>query len=292
MYNTDLPTRAQLPSSAALMRSTIIAAVTAAALLVTVVLPAEYAIDPTGFGRMVGLAQKGEIKQQLALEAAADAAAAATPAPSAQPAPEANSGAILRALRAVDGRLASLEVKVTGLAQRPLPEASGADPVNTEPAARSAAAEPPPVVEAPPVPEALPEMSEPDTVAAVTPAVEPEAPADPEPPAAAAWRDAIAIKLAPGEGAEVKLVVKKGDLIRYAWVVEGGVVNYDLHGKPSQGAVEESSIKKDRGVDADEAELNAPYTGRVGWFWRNRGNKPVTVTLRTGGEYGELKRVQ
>jgi hypothetical protein len=50
MYNTDMPSRAELPSSAQLIRSTIIAAGVAAALLVTVVLPAEYGIDPLGSG--------------------------------------------------------------------------------------------------------------------------------------------------------------------------------------------------------------------------------------------------
>jgi len=39
-------------------------------------MPAEYAIDPTGVGRMLGLTQMGEIKEQLAEEAAADRAAA------------------------------------------------------------------------------------------------------------------------------------------------------------------------------------------------------------------------
>lgn len=27
-----------------------------------------------------------------------------------------------------------------------------------------------------------------------------------------------------------------------------------------------------------------------GWFWRNRGRGPVTVTLRTRGDYRELRR--
>lgn len=72
MYNSDLPTRAELPSTAQLIRSTIIAILAAAAILVTVVLPAEYAIDPTGIGRALGLAEMGEIKQQLAREAEED----------------------------------------------------------------------------------------------------------------------------------------------------------------------------------------------------------------------------
>lgn len=75
MYNTDMPGRADLPTTRQLIRSTLIALAAAAALLVTVVLPAEYAVDPTGAGRLLGLTRMGEIKQQLAEEAAADAAA-------------------------------------------------------------------------------------------------------------------------------------------------------------------------------------------------------------------------
>lgn len=82
MYNTDLPTRAELPSSKQLFRSTAVAAVAAAAILVTVVLPAEYGIDPTGIGRPLGLTEMGELKMQLAAEAEADRVPpAATPGP-------------------------------------------------------------------------------------------------------------------------------------------------------------------------------------------------------------------
>lgn len=80
MYNNDIPTRAELPSAAQLLRSTIIAILAAAVLLVTVVLPAEYAIDPTGIGRVLRLTEMGEIKQQLAAEAEADRARDQAPA--------------------------------------------------------------------------------------------------------------------------------------------------------------------------------------------------------------------
>lgn len=76
MYNTDLPNRAELPSSKQLLRSTVIAAVAAAVILVTIVLPAEFGIDPTGIGRPLGLTEMGEIKRQLAEEAEADHSAA------------------------------------------------------------------------------------------------------------------------------------------------------------------------------------------------------------------------
>lgn len=76
MYNADLPTRAELPTAKQLFRSTLIALGAAVVILVTAVLPAEYAIDPTGVGRVLGLTQMGEIKQQLAQEAARDVGAA------------------------------------------------------------------------------------------------------------------------------------------------------------------------------------------------------------------------
>ncbi|MEL6822038.1 MAG: transmembrane anchor protein [Calditrichota bacterium] len=69
MYNSNVPKDIELPSSKQLIRSTIIALITALVLLVTVVLPAEYAIDPTGIGRVLGLTEMGEIKNQLAEEA-------------------------------------------------------------------------------------------------------------------------------------------------------------------------------------------------------------------------------
>lgn len=85
-------------SAGTLLRSTLIAAVAAAVLLVTVVLPAEYGVDPTGIGRAIGLTKMGEIKMSLAREAAeaerieaaalANAGATAPPVP-ATPAPAA-----------------------------------------------------------------------------------------------------------------------------------------------------------------------------------------------------------
>jgi hypothetical protein len=76
MYNSDMPSRADLPTTRQLVRSTVIAAVSAVVLLYTVVLPSEYGVDPTGIGRALGLTEMGEIKTRLAQEAEADAAAA------------------------------------------------------------------------------------------------------------------------------------------------------------------------------------------------------------------------
>ncbi|MEW6016945.1 MAG: transmembrane anchor protein [Pseudomonadota bacterium] len=79
MSNIHKPDPAELPSTGRLLRSTAIAAAVAAGLLVTVVLPAEYAIDPTGVGRLIGLTQMGEVKVALAAEAEATALAVTAP---------------------------------------------------------------------------------------------------------------------------------------------------------------------------------------------------------------------
>lgn len=81
MSTPDTQMNIELPSSGKLLRSTAIAAAVAALLLVTVVMPAEYGVDPTGIGRVLGLTEMGEIKAQLAREVEADATAAITPVP-------------------------------------------------------------------------------------------------------------------------------------------------------------------------------------------------------------------
>ncbi|KAA3649290.1 MAG: transmembrane anchor protein [Proteobacteria bacterium] len=80
MYNTNRPNRADLPTTRQLLRSTGLAALIAAALLITAILPAEFGIDPTGIGRTLGLTQMGDIKTSLAKEAQASDASHASAA--------------------------------------------------------------------------------------------------------------------------------------------------------------------------------------------------------------------
>ena len=226
MYNTDMPSREELPSTAKLLRSTFIAAIVALILLVTVVMPAEYAIDPTGPGQFLGLTEMGEIKEQLAEEAAADenAQMVAVQSPASQPAP------------------------------------AVAEPI-AEPAAE-------PEVAAQPEPAPVEETA--------------SAPAEPQ------WQDEVRVVLTPGEGTEFKLTMEEGAVARFSWVSEGGPINFDTHG---DGSGQSISYEKGRGVPEDEGELEAAFTGNHGWFFRNRNDQDITLVLRTGGDYGELKKL-
>lgn len=100
--------------------------------------------------------------------------------------------------------------------------------------------------------------------------------------------DEITITLSPGQGTEVKLVMEAGAKARFEWTANGGVLNYDTHGDGGGQAV---SYEKGRGVPADEGVLEAAFDGNHGWFWRNRTEQNVTMTLRTSGAYRELKRM-
>lgn len=204
MFNAEKPNLEELPSAMQLLKSTIIAAVSAVVILVTVVLPAEYGIDPTGVGRAIGLAEMGEIKTQLADEAEADRMHDA--------AADERSG--------LSGALFGLFVG-TAHAQQ-----------------------------------------------------------------AETWRDEITFTLAPGDSAEWKLVMAKGQTAEYRMTVEGGRVNFDLHGHGSGQSV---SYEKGRGSAGSQGALVAGFDGEHGWFWRNRDKADVTVTVQVRGEYSAFK---
>jgi hypothetical protein len=101
-----------------------------------------------------------------------------------------------------------------------------------------------------------------------------------------AWTDEYSVTLAPGDGIEVKLVMEAGAEAEYQWTVDGGVVNFDLHG---DGGGENISYEKGRAVPGDEGVLTAAFAGNHGWFWRNRDSQDVTVSLLVRGAYSDMK---
>jgi len=80
--------------------------------------------------------------------------------------------------------------------------------------------------------------------------------------------------------------MQEGQTGLFYWTANGAVVNHDTHG---DGSGQKVSYEQGRGVPEQEGELTAAFTGNHGWFWRNRTDAPVTVTLRTAGDYAELK---
>lgn len=216
MFNSQAPAPEDLPSSGQLIRSTIAAAAAAAAILVTVVLPSEYGIDPTGAGSVLGLTEMGEIKTQLSEEAEADRrqseSGEAKPA-SGQPETQQDSFLIDRIFREMFvGTANAQEVR----------------------------------------------------------------------------KDEMSVTLKPGEGTEIKLTMAAGAKVTYSWSANGGVVNFDMHG---DGGGESTSYEKGRGAPGAEGVLEAAFNGKHGWFWRNRTDADVAVTLKTEGSYSDINKM-
>ncbi|QTN20886.1 transmembrane anchor protein [Brevundimonas sp. AJA228-03] len=236
MYNANKPDASELPSTAKLLKSTGIAVVVASALLVTVVLPAEYGIDPTRVGSLLGLTEMGRIKRQLAAEAAAEEAGAA---PQAVP------------------------IATTPLTPPMEPPATGAQPGTAAPPVAPPAA--PPAAAGP---------------APVTAATTPGTPVR---------SDRTSLTLEPDEGGEIKLTMKEGDRAEFTWSADGGAVNYDTHGD-GRGI---SYHGYGKGTDTRvQGVLVAAFDGKHGWFWRNRGDEPVTITLVTNGAYERVEFIE
>lgn len=214
MYNSNIPTDRELPSTAKLVKSTIIAGVAALALLVTVVMPAEYGVDPTGIGKATGLKKMGEIKVSLAQEAEAERKAAEL-ATAEQPAMP----------------------KIIAQAQ------AAPEPVQTA------------------------------DIPAVT------------------RNDEMSVTLAPNEGTEIKVALEKGKTVNYSWSTDGGKANFDVHGDSKELNIDYHNYAK--GAEKiKNGTIEAAFNGYHGWFWRNRTAEPITVTLKTNGEYTEIKKVK
>ncbi len=105
-----------------------------------------------------------------------------------------------------------------------------------------------------------------------------------------AWRaDEKTVTLAPHSGVEIKAHMVKGDRLVFRWAASGGAVRMDMHGEPTNGKEGEfSTYWKQKDLTEAQGSFTAPYDGTHGWYWRNGGEVPVTITLKTAGFYKDL----
>ena len=197
MTDFGTPARSELPSVRQLNKATAFAAATAAILLVTTILPAEYGIDPTGVGSALGLKAMGDGKQ------------------------------------------------------------AGQEAEKEAPAA--------------------------DTLASTDNAsVEEEA-------LAGIQNGEVTLTLQPGEGREVKATMNAGEEFEFTWATDKNAVNYDQHGEVF-GAASDEYTSYDKGTKASSTgKFRAPFDGTHGWYWRNRTEGPVTITVSATGQFSKFE---
>jgi len=107
--------------------------------------------------------------------------------------------------------------------------------------------------------------------------------------ATAMRNDEMTVTLEPHSGTEVKAHMQAGDSFVFRWEAKGGPVKLDMHGEPpNAGANEFTTYWKEKELTEGQGTFTAPFEGAHGWYWRNKGETPVTITVRTTGFYKDL----
>lgn len=113
--------------------------------------------------------------------------------------------------------------------------------------------------------------------------------AAPAAPAGPAQTAEVTLTLQPDEGREVKATMRAGEQIDYRWAATGGRVNFELHGEPAGAASSEyTSYEKGTASAGEAGKFRAPFDGTHGWYWRNRGTTPATITVSATGNFSKF----
>lgn len=194
-----------LPSLPQLIKATALALIVAGVILITIVLPAEFGIDPTGSGKALGLTALNDSSRQI------------------QPAALAIEEAV--------------SIPPNTIAVEPVEQLLTSTVVKSEAPFRS---------------------------------------------------DEMTITLQEDEGSEIKALMKKGEQFVFTWTTDGGKVNFDMHGEQPNAGEAFTSYWKDKNQTNANGTFVAPFEGTHGWYWRNRGDKPVTIKVKVSGFYNKL----
>jgi len=103
--------------------------------------------------------------------------------------------------------------------------------------------------------------------------------------------DTLEVELEPKRGTEVKAMMKKGERYFFHWEVSGGDVYVDMHGEEPGETKDFTSYWEEAGQTSDRGYFEAPFDGTHGWYWVNKGDTPVTITVTTAGYYETLSEL-
>jgi len=94
--------------------------------------------------------------------------------------------------------------------------------------------------------------------------------------------DSRTLTIPPMQGIEFKYDLDEGATMLYAWKASA-YVDFDFHTEP-EGLPPEASESFERGEASQKrGGYTAPYNGIHGWYWENKTDRDVTVTLSAIG---------
>ncbi|PWA08831.1 hypothetical protein [Flavobacterium laiguense] len=100
-------------------------------------------------------------------------------------------------------------------------------------------------------------------------------------------KDSIKIMVPAGKGLEYKIALLKYGQVKYSWKTNNGVLFVDLHGD-----VKNANNNTDYFESYTVANSNnmagsfiAPYEGKHGWYFKNKSDQDIEVSINLIGEY-------
>lgn len=107
--------------------------------------------------------------------------------------------------------------------------------------------------------------------------------------AGALRRDSLSLTLPPGKGAEVKAHLGSGQGMVFQWQATADVA-VDMHGERPDVKNAWTSYAVEAAQRESAGTFVAPFEGTHGWYWHNRGDTPVTVSVEVTGFQSSLYR--
>ena len=98
----------------------------------------------------------------------------------------------------------------------------------------------------------------------------------------------VQFTLKPAEGMEYKYRLDEGGTLLYSWSATGDLY-WELHSEPEgspRGYAEFFDTNQGAGSNGS---YQAPFPGLHGWWWENKSDREVTITLSAAGFYSESR---
>lgn len=103
-----------------------------------------------------------------------------------------------------------------------------------------------------------------------------------------ARQDSLTVQVPAGKGIEYKVKVLKYGSLKYEWSTDQGVLYSDFHGDVKEPTPPKEEFFLSYTIAYSNNLIGtflAPYEGRHGWYFRNRTDKDIVVSLRLSGQY-------
>lgn len=102
------------------------------------------------------------------------------------------------------------------------------------------------------------------------------------------WKDSITITIPARGDKEYKLQLANGAIFEYTWKTDGPALFFDFHGEPEGDTTGFFKSFKKSTESQSSGSLTTFFAGTHGWYWKNNTSSPITITLKTKGEYQRL----